>query len=146
MPHKLRKTRKYRGSRTCGWGQVGQHRKHGMRGGYGKAGGHKDKWTYIVKYAPDYFKRKGFLSHTGIGDVPVINIGQLDEIVDKLVTGNALEMENGKFAINLSELGIVKLLGEGVLSKPLIVKVEKHSQLAEKKIQDAGGQLLRLAD
>jgi len=38
MPHKLRKTRKMRGSRTHGYGQVGQHRKSGSRGGVGKAG------------------------------------------------------------------------------------------------------------
>lgn len=143
MPHKLRKTRKYRGSRTCGWGQVGQHRKHGMRGGYGMAGGHKHKWTYMVKYAPDYFTKKGFLSHTGIGELSVLNIGQLNEIVDELASKNALKMEDGKFTVDLSDLGFEKLLGEGVISKPLLVKVERFSKLAEKKIKEAGGQLIK---
>ncbi|HDI42660.1 MAG TPA: 50S ribosomal protein L15, partial [Candidatus Bathyarchaeota archaeon] len=32
MPHRLRKTRKYRGSRVCGYGRVGQHRKSGVKG------------------------------------------------------------------------------------------------------------------
>ncbi|HEW93674.1 MAG TPA: 50S ribosomal protein L15, partial [Thermoprotei archaeon] len=35
MPHRYRKTRWQRGSRTYGWGRVGQHRKSGSRGGYG---------------------------------------------------------------------------------------------------------------
>ena len=143
MPHKLRKTRKYRGSRTCGWGQVGQHRKHGMRGGYGMAGGHKHKWTYMVKYAPDYFAKKGFLSHTGIGELSVLNIGQLNEIVDELASKNTLKMEDGKLTVDLNDLGFEKLLGEGVISKPLLVKVERFSKLAEKKIKEAGGQLIK---
>ena len=33
MPQKLRKTRKMRGSRTHGYGQIGQHRKGGGKGG-----------------------------------------------------------------------------------------------------------------
>lgn len=144
MPHKLRKTRKHRGSRTHGWGQVGQHRKHGMRGGYGMAGGHKHKWTYIVKYKPDYFSRKGFLSHTGIGKTSAINIGQLNEIVDELARQNLLKMDSGKFAIDLTALGFGKLLGEGALSKPLLIKVERYSKLAERKIQEAGGKLIKV--
>ncbi|MEM2955643.1 MAG: 50S ribosomal protein L15, partial [Nitrososphaerales archaeon] len=60
MPTRLRKTRKLRGSRTVGYGQVGQHRKSGSRGGKGKAGLHKHKWSWTVKYAPNYFGRDEF--------------------------------------------------------------------------------------
>ena len=48
MPHKARKVRKQRGSRTHGWGQIGQHRSRGGRGGTGKAGLDKHKWTYVI--------------------------------------------------------------------------------------------------
>ncbi|MEM4427493.1 MAG: 50S ribosomal protein L15, partial [Zestosphaera sp.] len=41
-----------RGSRTHGYGRVGQHRKAGSRGGRGAAGLHKHKWTWVVKYHP----------------------------------------------------------------------------------------------
>lgn len=144
MPHKLRKTRKLRGSRTHGWGQVGQHRKHGMKGGRGKAGGHKHKWTYIVKYEPDYFSRRGFRCPTGRGELKTINLGELDELVDRLVEENKLNMEEGKYVVDLEKLGYEKLLGEGEVSKPLIVKTKFYSKLAEKKIQDVGGQLVKL--
>ena len=93
MPHSLKKTRKHRGSRTCGWGQIGQHRKSGMQGGKGMAGGHKHLWTWMVKYAPDYFKRKGFKSHTGIGKLSTLNLGQLNEIVDDLTSKDKLKKE-----------------------------------------------------
>lgn len=144
MPHKLRKTRKLRGSRTHGLGQVGQHRKHGMKGGRGKAGGHKHKWTYIVKYEPDYFSRRGFRCPTGRGELKTINLGELDELVDRLVEENKLNMEEGKYVVDLEKLGYEKLLGEGEISKPLVVKTKFYSKLAEKKIQDVGGQLVKL--
>jgi len=83
-PHKLRKTRKLRGTRTVGWGQVGQHRKHGQKGGR-KVGRHKGLWTYIIRYEPDYFGKKGFKTPPSLKTtVNVINIGQLDELTAKL--------------------------------------------------------------
>ena len=38
MPTRLRKVRKQRGSRTHGYGQIGQHRHSGKQGGHGNAG------------------------------------------------------------------------------------------------------------
>ena len=38
MPTRLRKTRKLRGGRHMGWGQVGQHRARGHKGGLGQSG------------------------------------------------------------------------------------------------------------
>jgi len=144
MPHKLRKTRKYRGSRTHGWGQVGQHRKHGMKGGRGKAGGHKHKWTYIVKYEPDYFGKKGFRCPTSRGELKTINLSELDELVDELAKKNKVKVEEGKYVVDLAELGYEKLLGEGKITKPLVVKTKFYSRIAERKIQDVGGQLVKL--
>jgi len=56
-----RKSRKLRGrSRTMGWGSVGQHRKSGSRGGKGAAGLGKHEWTWTIKYAPDWYGKRGF--------------------------------------------------------------------------------------
>lgn len=141
MPHDLRKTRKHRGSRTHGWGQVGQHRKHGMKGGRGNAGLHKHKWTYTVKYDPDHFIKKGFRNPTSIGQIQTINIGELEFLVDDLSRINKLKVEDGIPVLDLSELGYEKLLGEGKLTKPLIVKAQSHSKVAAEKIQHSGGRL-----
>lgn len=139
MPHKLRKIRKQRGSRTHGWGRVGQHRAGGSRGGHGKAGFHKHKWSYVIKYEPDYFGKKGFTSPKNVGrKVNVINVGVLDEMAEKLST----RMEKNKFFIDLESLGYTKLLGTGNVTKPLIVKVPFCSSSATEKIKEAGGQIL----
>jgi len=139
MPHKLRKIRKQRGSRTHGWGRVGQHRAGGSRGGHGKAGFHKHKWSYVIKYEPDYFGKKGFTSPKSVGrKVNVINVGVVDQIAEKLST----RKDKGKFFIDLESLGYTKLLGTGNVTKPLIVKVSSCSKSATEKIKEAGGQIL----
>ena len=138
MPQRLRKIRKKRGSRTHGYGRVGQHRCHGSKG-YRKAGRHKAGWSYVLRYEPDYFGKKGFTSPKSLKQkVNVMNVGKLDEIASKFST----EKEEGKFFIDLESLGYTKLLGTGKVTKPLIVKVPSCSNSAAEKIKGAGGQIL----
>ena len=60
MPTRLRKIRRQRATRYMGWGQVGQHRASGRRGGKGHTGFLKHKWTWTVKYDPSMFGKTGF--------------------------------------------------------------------------------------
>jgi len=138
MPHRLRKVRKKRGSRTHGYGRVGQHRCKGSRG-YRKAGRHKGGWSYVLRYEPDYFGKKGFTSAKSIRQkTNVINVGKLDDIASKFW----IEKEEGKFFIDLESLGYTKLLGTGKITKPLIIKIPSCSNSAAEKIKEAGGQIL----
>ncbi len=138
MPHKLRKTRKNRGSRTQGYGRVGQHRDQGSKG-YRKSGRHKRGWSWVQRYDPDYFGKDGFTSPKSLRKHgKTINLGRLDEVADKI----AVETENAKFFVDLESFGVTKLLGKGKLTKPLTVKVASCSKSAADKIKDAGGQIL----
>ena len=60
LPTRLRKVRKQRGSRTHGYGQIGQHRHSGKQGGHGAAGLHKHKWSWLILNDPDHFGRDPF--------------------------------------------------------------------------------------
>jgi large subunit ribosomal protein L15 len=138
MPHKLRKTRKRRGSRTQGWGRVGQHRRTGSKGRR-NAGRHKALWSYIIKYEPDYYGKDGFTSTKSLREkVNVINVGRLDGMAEKF----AVEEKEGKSFIDLESLGYTKLLGTGKINKALVVKVPAFSKSAAEKIKEAGGQVL----
>jgi large subunit ribosomal protein L15 len=138
MPTRLRKSRKYRGSRTCGWGKVGQHRDQGAKPNR-KVGRHKHKWSYVVRYEPDYFGRKGFTSPLSIRrKVKAINVGELDEEAEKLAT----RKEENKLFIDLENLGYTKLLGGGKVTKPMTVKIAAFSESASQKVKDAGGGIL----
>jgi large subunit ribosomal protein L15 len=139
MPHKLRKTRKNRGSRTQGYGRVGQHRDAGSHG-YRKAGRHKHLWSYVTTYEPDYFGKKGFTSPKQLKQKQkTININKLDEISLQ----HAVEKE-GKHYIDLTSLGYTKLLGTGQTTKPLVISIQSASKTATEKIKKAGGQILTI--
>lgn len=142
-PHKLRKTRKMRGSRLHGWGQVGQHRKSGVKG-HRKVGRHKHLWTYVIKYEPKYFGKKGFTSLKSLkGEINVINVGQLDELVEKLSMEKQLRKKGGKAFLDLEKLGYHKLLGTGRITQAVTVKIPSFSETAARKIKETGGQILQ---
>jgi large subunit ribosomal protein L15 len=144
LPHKDRKIRRYRGSRTHGYGQIGQHRCRGGRGGTGKAGLDKHKWTFVLRNDPTYWEKKGFVSARTLGKkVRIINIGKLDDLADKLEVDKKLERKEQKIFLNLEELGYDKLLGTGEISKPLLIKVGSYSESASKKLEDAGGAIFK---
>ena len=103
MPHKARKVRKQRGSRTHGYGQIGQHRAGGGRGGHGKAGYDKHKWTYVIKHEPDYWLKKGFVSTRTLGkSVNIINVGKLDDLANRLESEKKLEKKDKKIFLALT--------------------------------------------
>jgi len=129
MPHRLRKTRWQRGSRTYGWGRIGQHRKSGGRGGYGLAGLKKHKRFYLMKYMPNHIGKHGFKSI--YPRKKSINVGDLQRFIDK-----------GVKKINLVELGIDKLLGKGKINKPIEVIVKEASEKAINKIEKVGGKIV----
>ena len=136
MPHKERKTRKMRGSRTHGYGRIGQHRDAGSKG-QRKVGRHKHLWSYVTAHEPDYFGKHGFTSPRSLKRKEnTINIKQLNELSTQTAS------EKGKTNVNLTSLGYTKLLGTGKITKPLIVSVPSCSKSAEEKIKKAGGQVL----
>jgi large subunit ribosomal protein L15 len=137
MPHKLRKTRKHRGTRTQGWGRIGQHRKTGSRP-YRKANRHKQGWSYVTTYEPDYFGKHGFISRQSkTRNTTIMNLTRLEAL--------ATQLPNEQI-IDLTSLGFAKLLGTGKATKPITVKVHSCSKTAAEKIQKAGGKILIAAE
>ena len=143
MPHKLRKTRKQRGSRFYGYGRVGQHRESGTKG-HRKVGRHKHGWSYVIKYEPDYFGKRGFTPPRSVGPrVKTINVSELEELATRMATEEKVEKKKGKVFLDLEKLGYDKLLGMGNITKPLTIKVASYSKGAAQKIEEAGGQILK---
>lgn len=138
MPTRLRKIRRQRGSRTHGWGQVGQHRGSGSKGGTGKAGLHKHKWSWTVKYAPNHFGHDSLKPPNQLKAEKWINVGQLD------VLYGIREIDNRKEAtINLVEMGYDKLLGAGFVSNAYTIFAKSFTPSAKTKIEKAGGKLVK---
>ena len=140
MPHKLRKSRKRRGSRTVGWGRVGQHRKGGQKGET-RSGRHKHLWSYVLRYDPEYYSKKGFYSPSR-RSAKAMNVGDLEDLAMRLSAGEGLEEREGLAYLDLDRLGYNKLLGMGRVAKPFSIKVTSYSESAAKKVEEAGGKLI----
>jgi len=137
MPHKLRKVRKLRGSRTYGFGQVTGHRGSGQRGGRGKAGTHAHKWA---PPAPKYEGRYGFSRKVTITD-KVLNVGEIDNLAEGLSRTGKMEEEAGKIVLDLQAMGYTKLIGKGTVKRGYVLVIGKHSGMAAEKVAGAGGEL-----
>lgn len=143
-----RKSRRLRGrSRTMGWGSVGQHRKSGSRGGKGAVGYHKHKWTWVLKYFPDWYGKRGF---TPRGPehwerIRAINVSNLPELVEKLRLEGRLRTEKGVPVLDLGEHGYNKLLGSGSLNIALKVIVKYATEKAVETVSKAGGEVVVLS-
>ena len=134
MPHKLRKIRKTRGSRTQGFGRIGQHRDSGSKG-HRKVGRHKHLWSYVATHEPDYFGKHGFTSPQSLRRREnTMNLKKLEEITQTI--------QQEKPHINLTALGYTKLLGTGKITRSLIVQVSACSKSAAEKIKKAGGEVI----
>jgi len=152
--------RKYRGSRTHGYGRVAGHRKKGQKGGHGLTTGWiKHMKTYYMKQkalgfpsdkygknviSPWVHGKHGFkrpLKIRRIYEVNGINIRNLDALIDKWVEKNLAEKRGNDYSIDLSKLGYNKLLGSGNTSKKIKIIVERASLKAVEKIQKAGGSI-----
>lgn len=127
---KKKKVRKFRGKRTYGYGSHKKHRGAGSRGGRGKAGMHKHKWSYVVKYEPDYFGKRGFRRPPAVWKkIKAINVSKLE----------ALATAAGEKKIDLIKLGYVKVLGSGKINTAIEVTAKSFSKKAIEKIEAAGG-------
>lgn len=141
---KVKKRRKFRGHRT----QHGAHRKWrggGSRGGRGLAGGHKHKWSFVVKYDKTRFGKHGFKRPAKlVSHVKSINLQQIEKMMDNFVKKKFAEKEGSAMKVDLQKAGYEKVLGSGKVTTPMIVQAKSFSKLAEKKLEEAGGKAVKV--
>lgn len=139
MATRLRKSRRQRGTRFCGWGQIGQHRASGSRGGVGNAGKHKHFYIRTVKEEPEHFGHEQFHALRKSDITRWVNLKDLNQLMNY-----SKATEDGKVTLDLNELGYEKLLGAGRVDAVVSIKVKKASKSAKEKITQAGGEVLVL--
>jgi large subunit ribosomal protein L15 len=139
MATRLRKSRRQRGTRFCGWGQIGQHRASGSRGGVGNAGKHKHFFMRTNKEEPDHFGHEQFHALRKSDVSRWVNFRDLNQLLRYSKSG-----EDGKAVLDLGELGYEKLLGSGRVEAVFTIKVKRASKSAKDKITEAGGEVLTL--
>ncbi|MFX1353654.1 MAG: uL15m family ribosomal protein, partial [Promethearchaeota archaeon] len=150
-----RKIRKKRGTRTYGYGRVGQHRKTGQRAGRGKTTQwKKSKKSYYLKQKelgfpdPDWdIGKKGFKRPQDIKriyNINTLNVKDLDLKIDELVLQNVANKTGNTYIINLNDINVQKILGRGEINKKINLSVNQASKQAIEKIEAAGGKVTLL--
>ena len=136
MATRLRKTRKLRGGRHMGWGQVGQHRSFGHKGGLGRSGHLKHLASTVIKEDQDHFGHEStHPPHPNIAK-KWINVRDLDDLFSK-----SGKTEDSKNVLDLTSLEIDKLLGGGEINNAYTVIVKQASSAAQEKIKKSGGEV-----
>lgn len=152
-----KRIRKMRGSRVCGYGRVGQHRKTGQRAGRGTTTQwNKSMYSYYLKQKelgfpdPNWklgargFKRPQDMVR--IYKTNAINIKDLDIKIDDLVQKKKATKSGNTYSINLNDINIQKILGRGEIQKKINIHVKKASKQAIEKVQAAGGKIIILTE
>lgn len=137
---KQSRSSKRRGDREQGRGKK-KGRGAGLRGGRGHAGRHKHKRVHYAMLGQEFgYTNFGFKRPVeAIEEVIGVNVSELDTVLPRLVeTGDATK-EGDAFAVDLSKIGIDKLLGAGQVRSKINVTVASATDRARSKIEEAGG-------
>ena len=132
-----KRLKRIRGTRTCGGGSHKKRRGSGSRGGVGNAGAHSH---HVVRSLKRGIIKGMHISHQHIRhDEKTLNIGNLEEMLEELIReGKAEEKADGIY-LDVTELGIEKILGKGKVTKKLMLSANAVTETAKGKIESAGG-------
>ena len=143
--NKRKKNTRQRGHKTHGWGAKKKHRGKGHKGGAGMAGTGKradSKKPSIWKER--YFGKFGFVSKTPKIKIIAVNIGFIEQHLNKFLSSNLIKKEDSYYSIELEKIGYNKLLGDGRVSMKFKIKTPYASKTAVEKIKEAGGEVTGL--
>ncbi len=135
-PYKKQKKKKRVGrgpgsglGKTCGRGHKGQK----ARAGSGAKPGFEGGQIPLIRHLP----KRGFVNRFS-EQYKIVNIDKLNKFPsNSIITPKILKEHRIIKSKNLS----VKILGEGSIDKPLVVKSNKFSKTAIEKIEKAGGKI-----
>lgn len=133
---KRRRANKQLGERTHGHGDTKNWRGSGNRGGVGRAGSHKHKFskywmTFGIKTTLHTFHPKG----------KAVNVGQVSNQIEKWMKQGKVVEDEGMIVIDGSKIGISTLLGSGDVKGEWYVKNVRVTEKARTKIEEANGEI-----
>ena len=138
--NRRKKSIKFRGDHTHGYGSKKKHRGSGHQGGVGMAGTGKkaDQKRPSIWKDPKYFGRHGFTSVAQKRPATSVNIFYLENNFDTLVTKGLIKKDGDSYSVNLADLGFDKLLGSGTPSKKFKITCDFASKKAISKVEEKG--------
>lgn len=141
--NKRKKNSRQRGSFTHGWGEKKKHRGAGHRGGRGNAGSGKKGDAKKPSFWKDteYFGKHGFAS-LNREKIQIINLSMLEQQKENFLNTKHASKSGDTIKVNLTALGIQKLLGAGTVITKFEITTDSASEKAISKIESAGGKVI----
>ncbi len=134
---KERQKKGYLGHRSHGRGNVKNRRGSGNRGGRGKAGMCKHKWSWATKNVRGcYFGKNGFARPWAEARAKVAHLYDINQ---KAML-NQLEKKEGRYVFDFDG----KILATGSVTMPLAIRAASWSRNVEEKLKAAGGAISKL--
>lgn len=147
MIRKKKKTYKFRGDSSHGWGSRKKHRGAGNRGGKGRAGSGKRRKqkepTFLAHGGEKSIGKRGMIKKREAKSNKVINLYQLDKSIENLVKNGFAKEEKSKITVDLTKAGYDKLLGTGTIRNNVFVKVRLYSKKTEEKLNKFKGGIIK---
>ena len=142
MFKRRKKNTRQRAGTTHGWGSMKKHRGAGHRGGRGNAGSGKRGDAKKPSFWQDTrrYGKHGFTSKAPMKGAEV-NVGHVSSAAERMARDGLIQKKGDTYSVDLSELGIEKLLGTGVVDKKLELTVASASPKAIEKVEKAGGKV-----
>lgn len=137
---KGKRNRKFNGTRNHGKGNAKNRRGKGGKGGWGRAGMHKHRFTYVTRYERHWMShggRYGFANQNAGAELPVINLYEIDQLARK----GEIEKREGKLTFDFDG----KVLGTGAITVPVVVRALAFSEKAKEKLKASGGSAVESA-
>ena len=116
--------------KTSGRGHKGQR----ARSGFGLRPGFESGHVPLYRKLP----KRGFSNFKFRTEYSIVNVGDLERAGSDEIDRNVL-IQSG---LARSSSGLIKVLGEGEVSKALTVTADKFSASAREKIEKAGGKVI----
>ncbi len=142
---KRRKSSRFRASQTARRGRKSRTRGSGNQGGVGMAGSGKradQKKTLVIKLTGgnNYFGKDKTLRRGKIAPgQKIINVGDIEKNIVKMISDGYAKENKGIYAINLEKY---KILGGGELKIKANIIAFSASSSAIEKVKRAGGQII----
>ena len=111
----------------------------GNRGGFGRAGSGKKGDAKKPSYWKNPFQKVAF----GMQNSPettVINVSDIQSKIDALIASGKVKKD--AVSLDLTKLGIQKLLASGSITSPVKITVSTASKSAIEKVAAAGGEVI----
>lgn len=138
---KRKKKNKLRGQRTHGKGDTKNKRGSGNKGGKGRAGSHKHKFTKYYGFFGSEKKRI-----IGKPKLMSVNLDDIQKLVPVWEKENKVEKRGKAIFLDGKIAGIGKVLGRGSIDFPLFLKNVKVSSKAIVKIEKADGKIMEAGE